>query len=371
MLNDDLTFAGTFLAGYPDMEDWSLPAGLGIYNGNVAVIDVVMQGLFTYDPRIVPPVAVGKGDNLGSQPNQIIVDGDYGYVILSGTDDVKVIDLAAPSTALGNGRMVTNIPARINSGTEKTNPTFGAMLGEKLYVSLTGITGQEGGNQLLEIAPREIDTGVPPATAQALATRALTFSADDLEKDDGAPSNYPSPAGVATASGTIYVALGNLGVVAGIPIPVGPGYLAKVDPVTWTKTLYRMPDECRNPRHLLATADRIYVACPGLYGQGTPTEALVVLDAATMSPIRVTTFPRCGPSDPVDGPDACFTASPGRMTLAGDRLVIADEMSGRLFVTDLDGNVPEGMTAGIKVCELECYTPTWCTQSILDVISIP
>jgi hypothetical protein len=249
------------------------------------------------------------------------------------------------------------------------------MLGDKLYVSLTGFCGGGGGgeHQFLEIAVRELDTSIAPSTPQRLATRALTFLPDELETDPGVSSNAPSPAGVAAANGKLYVALGNLGNMADGTCyePVGPGYLAEVDPETWTKTLHALPKECRNPMHVLGTTDRIYVACPGLYGQGAETEALVVLDAATLNPIRVTTFPRCAPEDPTSGPNACSVASPGKMAIIGDRLVIADTMSGRLFVTDLDGNVPAGMTAGIKVCELECYTPTSCSQSILDVVTIP
>ena len=372
MLDDNLHFGGTFLAGYPGLEEYSLLAGLGIRQGNVSVIDIGMQGLFTYDPRGNPPVAIGPGDNIGAGANSLIIDGDYAYVIISASDLVRVIDLSASATTFGSTRLVTTIPTRIGSGTATMNPTFGTMFDDKLYVSLTGNTsGDPNGSQLIEIAVRDIDTSIAPNNPQILATRSLVFPADELVNDHPANTqNYASPAGVAAANGKLYVALGNLGAVS-VAVPVGPGYLAVVDPVSWTKTLHKMPSACRNPRHVLATTSRVYVACPGLFGAGDPTEALVVLDAATMNPVKVTPFPRCEPSDPTSGPNACFVASPGRMTIADNQLVIADERSGRLFVTDLDGKVPAGMTAGIKVCNLECYIPTECYQSILDVVSIP
>ena len=149
MLDDNLNFGGTFNVGNPGPYEYSLPAGLGVYKGNITVIETFTQRLFTYNPRVTPPAVVGAGDNLGSQPNQIIVDGDYGYVIISGNNIVKVINLAMPSTTYGDQRMVTTIPTRIGSGTESVNPTFGVMHNNKLYVSLTGNTVSSAGNQLL------------------------------------------------------------------------------------------------------------------------------------------------------------------------------------------------------------------------------
>ena len=371
ILDNDLNLWGTFLAGYPGMEEYSLLAGVGIHNKIVYALDIGAQGLFAYDTESLPPVFFGNGDNVGSGANSIIIDGDYAYVIISGSDLIRVIDLAATSTNYGNQRLVTTIPARMGSGTQTTNPTFGTMFNDKLYVSLTGVTAPGGGDKLLEIAVRDIDTTIPPATPQILATRDLDFPASELVVDHpAAPQNYASPAGVAAANGKLYVALGNLGLVS-VPVPVGPGYLAVVDPETWTKTLYVLPDSCRNARHVLATTNRIYVACPGLHGTGDhPIEALVVFDAATMNIINETVFQRCEPGEPTNGPDACFNPAPGRMAIAGNRLIIADERYGRLFITDLDGNVPSEFSEGKKIFDLECNTPTECYQSVLDVIAV-
>jgi len=370
ILDNELNLWGTFIAGYPGLEDYCLPVGLGIYNSKIMVIDAVMQGLFSYNFANNPPNSVGAGDNLGSQPNQIIVDGDYGYVIISGTNTVKVLDLSANSTFFGEQRTVTTIPARLGSGTESTNPTFGTMLGDKLYISLTGITGLTGGNKLLEIAVRNINTSIPPSTPQILATRELAFLPEELLKDPGAPENYPSPAGICSANGKLYVVLGNLGVVGYLPVPVGPGYLAVIDTLTWTKTLHQLPDGCRNPRHVLVTDTLIYVSCAGFYGQGDPTEALVVLDALSMEVVNITIFPDCLPNGTNSGPYTVTPAAPGRMTILGNKLIIADEMTNRLFVTDLNGNIISELNEGIKICNFEYYSPTYCSQSIMDIVSV-
>ncbi|MCL2597060.1 MAG: T9SS type A sorting domain-containing protein [Paludibacter sp.] len=371
VLDNDFNLWGNFSVGYPGLEEYCLPVGLGIYDNKIMVIDVVMQGLFSYDLTTDPPIAVGEGDNLGNQPNQIIVDGDYGYVILSGSDLIKVINLAAPSTAYGNQRMVTTIPARIGSGTERTNPTYGTMYGNKLYVSLTGITGYAGGDKLLEIAVHNIDTNIDATTAQILATRELSFLPSEMSIDVGITSSNPSPAGVAAANGKLYVALGNLAVISGIPKAAGSGYLAVIDTALWTKTLYILPDGCRNPRQVLATDNRIYIACPGYYDELEPNAAaLVVLDAVTMDVVNVTTFPACLPDGTQAGPITAKAAAPGRMTIVENNLVIADENTNRLFVTDLDGNIKSEMSEGIKVCNFMYYSPTEASQAMMDITSL-
>jgi uncharacterized repeat protein (TIGR02543 family) len=370
VLDNDLNLTGNFLVGYPSLEEYSLPAALGLHNNHILVIDVVMTGLFAYDFNTFPPVAVGHGDNLGSQPNEIIVDGNYGYVIVSGSDLIRVIDLTATSTSFGNQRTVTTIPARIGTGTERTNPNYGVVYNDKLYVSLTGLTGMTGGDKILEIAVRDIDPNIPSTTPQILATRELSFPASELQMDPEFSANYSSPAGISAANGKLYVTLGNLGVVSGIPAPVGAGYLAEINIATWTKQIHIMPQGCRNPKHVLATDTRIYVSCAGNYGQGdVQTEALVVLDAITKDIVNVTTFLPSLPNGTESGPVNPTNATPGRLAIAGNRVVIADEMTNRLFVTDLNGTILQGMANGIVICDFKYYTPTWASQAIMDVVS--
>jgi len=123
---------------------------------------------------------------------------------------------------------------------------------------------------------------------------------------------------------------------------------------------------------VLATASRVYVTCLGAFGGGAePWESLVVVDPATNTVLKSTTFPRCDESAVATGPSGCKTAVPGRMAVRNNQLLIGDSNSGRLLVTDLDGN-PIGDP--ITLCPLKCSSadPSTevCYQFVSDVAAL-
>jgi hypothetical protein len=348
------------------------PQALARGADRVLVADTIDNALYRFDPTALPLAKEAGSDLLGHAANQVLVRGQRAFVVNSNDNTIQILDLskAAPAAALPeNGRTVDEIPTTPPGATSASNtsPSFVAFAADRLYVTLVGTCGDAGalgdvaGNRLLEIDVSEIPGKV---------TRELVFRAEDFKKDEAA-ANSPRPSGLAARGSLLYVAIGNLNL--NCVGSAGPGYLAVVDTAaeTLSARTIELPAACRNPAAVLTTEDRIYVTCPGSYGWGaTADEALVVLDAVSEQVLQTTQFPRCAGFE--DGPQACRTAVPGRMTQHGDRLLIADSNAGRLLVTDLDGKIPSGLEQGVHICAPICYGEdnTSCYQFTSDVLSL-
>ena len=339
-------------------------------SGSTALVgDGIDNALYSFDSAVAPMTRTAGGDALGKSFNQVLVKGTRAYAINSGDSDVQVIDLlkAVPSP-LAATRTVDQILTKAGSPASElnTNPYFGAFLGDSLYVTLLGTctgAGDAAGNRLLEL-----DTSVIPGKV----SRELHFNAADYDKDAGVTANSPRPAGLAVVGKKIYVAIGNLN--PSCFGSAGPGYVAVVDSVTMTVTRnVKLPAECRNPGFIATAGTRVYVSCAGSYGFGAGIEeALSVIDSTTDAVVKTTTFPRCGPADPFDGPNACKTAVPGRLAIRGTRVYVADNNAGRIFTTDLDGKIVPGTEKGKTICPLKCDAQGMnCYQFTSDVSAAP
>lgn len=347
------------------------PQSMAYGAGKVLVGDALGNVLYSVDPASLPLAKAAGSDRLDTVFNHVVVRGEKAYAVSSGDNVVQVIDLAkATPAAVGDtGRTVDEIPMSLATppAAQNTNPSFAAFAGDKLYVTLLGTcdpAGDAAGNRLLEL-----DVSAVPGKV----TRELVFHAADYEKDAGATANSPRPAGLAAVGAKLYVAIGNLN--SNCWGNAGPGYLAVVDTAAdpMTSTALKLPDQCRNPGFVVASATRVYVSCLGSYGSAaTVQEALVVLDPATNAVLTTTTFKRC--DDPYEvGPAACKTAVPGRMALHGNQLLVGDNNAGRLLVTDLDGHLVSGLEAGVDLCPLKCPngdTTKTCYQFVGDVTAI-
>lgn len=346
------------------------PQALARGADRVLVADAVDNALYGFDPSSSPLAKAAGADRLGKAASQLLVKNGRAYVVNTGDNTVQVIDLnkAAPAE-IDASRTIDEIATKVGNPASEANtaPAFAAFAGDRLFVSLTGScypdpdAGHQAGNRLLEI-----DVSTTPGTLG----RELVFDAADYERDEGVAASSPRPAGVAARGTTLYVAIGNLN--PNCFGSAGPGYLAVVDTAAATLTArnIKLPAPCRNPAYVLASETRVYVSCLGSYGGGAqPEEALVVLDAATEEIVATTVFPRCESFE--DGPNACRTAVPGRLSLHGDRLLVADNNAGRILVTDLDGAVPAGFEQGVQICGPKCYGEnTDCYQFTADVLSI-
>ncbi|HEY3448291.1 MAG TPA: hypothetical protein VGK67_18185 [Myxococcales bacterium] len=347
------------------------PQSIAYGEGQVLVADTIDNALYSVDPKATPIARAAGADRLSKMVNFVAVKGTKAYAVCSGDNVVQVLDLTKPAPASGVAatRTLDEIPtsAATPPAPQNTNPSFAAFAGDKLYVTLLGTcdaTGDAAGNRLLEM---------DVSTVPGKVTRELVFAAGDYAKDAGAAANSPRPAGLAAVGTKLYVAIGNL--LPGCVGSAGPGYLAVVDTAAnpMTSKAVLLPDSCRNPGFVLATATRVYVTCLGAYGSAATTqEALVVLDPATDAVLKTTTFARC--ADPFQtGPAACKTVVPGRMALRGDKLLIADNNAGRLLVTDLEGTVAAGFESGVELCPLKCPNDDpskSCFQFIGDVAAI-
>lgn len=346
------------------------PQALARSGARLLAADALDNALYRFAPQAAPLAKEPGSDRLGHAANQVVVREGRAYVVNSTDNTVQVLDLsrAAPAAEQPDtSRTVDEIPTKPleAASAANTSPSFAAFAADKLYVTLVGTcdaAGDLAGNRILELDVAQVPGAI---------TRELVFRAEDFEKDEGVAANSPRPSGIATRGSTLYVAVGNLN--PSCVGSAGPGYLAIVDTsaAKLAARTIKLPATCRNPAAVLATAERIYVTCPGSYGWGaSPDEALLVLDAATEQVLSATRFPRCPTVE--DGPEACRTAVPGRMTLHGERLLIADSNAGRLLVTDLDGNVPTGLEKGVNLCAPICYgeNNTGCYQYTSDVLSL-
>lgn len=348
------------------------PQSIASHGGKLLVADGIDNALYRYTRA---PLAREEGfDRLGKSVNQVLIEGDRAYTINSADNNVQVIDISRPlptgdqEKTVNTVAQIPTVPPSLESA-ENTFPYFGAFAGGKLYVTLYGncidaAAGHDAGNRLLEI---DVD-------GEGSVGRELVFDAADYGRDDGVTENSPRPAGVAAVGSRLFVAIGNLQL--NCFGAAGPGYVAVVETsgeaLTLTKNI-ELPGECRNPGAVASHGGRVYVSCGGAYGFApTVQESLVVIDAETEKVINTTTFSRCSPTDPFDGPDACRTAVPGRVTVLGDRLYIADNNAGRLLVTDLDGNKIPGTEDGIAICPLKCDDEGQnCYQFTADVHAAP
>ncbi len=181
----------------------------------------------------------------------------------------------------------------------------------------------------------------------------IAFDAALLTRDAAAEANAARPAGVAALGGKLFVALGNLTV--DCMQPAGPGYLAVVDLANAPEEgeagydLIELPEGCRNPQNVLGweAGERVFVACAGEFGWGaTPSEALVAVDASSGQALFTTRL-GCGADE-----SACVAATPGKMAMAGDWLLVGDASSGRLFAVDpMTGAVDPARPDGIHLCD--------------------
>ncbi|MBI5544633.1 MAG: hypothetical protein HY901_12140 [Deltaproteobacteria bacterium] len=349
------------------------PQSIGFGGGRILVADAMDNVLYRLDPQASPVTKEAGGDGLDKAANQLLVRGDRAYVVSSLDNVVQVIDLtkAAPLD-ISDARSIDEIPTSAAEplAPENTNPSFAAFAGDKLYVTLLGTcdaSGDAAGNRLLEL---------DVSTVPGKATRELVFNANDYLKDSGAAANSPRPAGLAAVGTRLFVAIGNLN--PGCVGTAGPGYLAVVDTAAdpMTSQAIQLPDECRNPGFVLASADRVYVSCGGTYGPDwlpQDRQAVVVLDptADPVALVKTVTFATCADRAET-GPAACKVVVPGRLALHGQKLLIADNNAGRLMVTDLDGNMVPGFESGVSLCPLSCPmgdSSQVCSQYTSDVFA--
>ncbi len=334
------------------------PQSLALHGNTLLVASTLDNALYSFDSASAPPARTGAGgDKLGQAVNQLLVKGDRAYALNSLDNSVQVLELTRPvPTAIGNERTIDEVATLFNGKSEKSNPTFGAFIGEHLFVSLLGPYPADAteGNALIEL---------DFSGSAGKVVRQLAFTTEGM-KADAETATVPAPAGIAADGSRLFVALGNLSSADFSP-PGGPGYLAVVETSGGELQLtakLELPAACRNASFVLRHERRIYVSCLGSYGYGG--EAIVTLDADALQVLNTTILQPCGEEE-MD----CLPATPGRMTYSRGRIVVADSTAGRLFALDLEGKVFPGFEKGVTICEPTCGDG-YCFAMTSDVLSV-
>lgn len=286
----------------------------------------------------------------GAVPNQVLVDGDFVYVVNAQSSTLQVARRGAGD---GDAGLVLTTVQELVFGTN-TFPQGAAKVGSALWVPLYGGYGSgtaDAGQRVLEV---NVENPASPTVTGEVSLKNL-----DLKAFDGG-TPVARPFAIVAQRGQLYVALNNFNAECNpICVPGGPGLLAKIDPTTKAVTVIDLgADACLNPQWVATMGDALVVSCGGqaVYtGQdfvltSVARAGVVVLDGtdrrvATWAPVA----PSCG-----DG-GVCPLFLPGRFAVKGSSVFLGDQNAGRLVVLDFaDGGLVErrgpARNDGLAVC---------------------
>lgn len=275
-----------------------------------------------------------KESTVGRAPNQVVVRDPYVYVINSATNSLQVLRRTTPPAATPtNG---TRFPGGMDFAPEatldlgsNTNPWALAVLGNEMFITLYGnLQGDaSAGGRVARVSilnpdrPRLAGTIALP-TGQAL-------------RPFPGRNPVPTPSGITTRNGKLYVALNNLD--PADYAPGGPGLLAIITPDSGAVELRELP-QCLNPGWVAPVGQRLVVSCSGRarYDSsfnlvGVEQTGLVLLNAQDEV---VSTLALACPQ----GDSSCALPAAGRFAVVGNRVYVGDTNAGRLFTADVEGD---------------------------------
>lgn len=308
----------------------------------------------------------GRALRTGAVPNQLLVDGEWLYVVNAESGTLQVVRRGADD---GDAGLVLSTVQELPFGAN-TFPQALVKTGSSVWVPLYGgygATNADAGQRVLEV-----DISVPssPRVVNEVSLKNLDLHAFD----GGQPVARPFSA--TTAHGQVYVALNNFNAdCSPLCVPGGPGLLARIEPSTRAVTVIDLgADACLNPQWVAPLAGGLAVSCGGqaVYAGANYTlvsvdkAGLVVLDAQDR---RVATWAPTPPTCPDAG--TCPLFLPGRFSVKGSTVFLGDQNAGRLAVLDLvDGGVVErrgpARNDGLAVCPLN---PMSGIANISDVVT--
>lgn len=307
----------------------------------------------------------GRSLATGAVPNQVLVDGDFVYVVNAQSGTLQVARRGAGD---GDAGVPLSTVQELVFGAN-TFPQALAKVGSALWVPLYGGYGAgsaDAGQRVIEV--NVADPLNPRATAE------VSLKALDLKAFDGGVS-VARPFAAVTHRGSVYVALNNFAPDCNpLCVPGGPGLLAKIDPTTKAASIIDLgADACLNPQWVASLGDALAVSCGGAAhytGQNFVLTSLsqagvVVLDSSDR---RVATWAPAAPSCGDAG--ACPLFLPGRFAVKGSTLFLGDQNAGRLVVLDFaDGGLSErrgpARNDGLEVCPV---SPTSGVANVSDVL---
>jgi hypothetical protein len=286
----------------------------------------------------------------GAVPNQVLVDGDFVYVVNAQSSTLQVARRGAGD---GDAGLVLTTVQEFVFGAN-TFPQGAAKVGRSLWVPLYGGYGAN----TADAGQRVIEVNVENPTSPR-ATAEVSLKNLDLKAFDGG-TPVARPFAIVAQRGQLYVALNNFNAECNpICVPGGPGLLAKIDPTTRAVTVIDLgADACLNPQWVATMGDALVVSCGGranYTGQdfvltSVSQAGVVVLDATDR---RVATWAPAAPSCGDAG--VCPLFLPGRFAVKGSSVFLGDQNAGRLVVLDFaDGGLVErrgpARNDGLAVC---------------------
>lgn len=333
------------------------PQALASMQGRVLSADGTDQRLYqaTLSSGDITWKQASRSNRTGSVPNQVLVDGTLVYVANAGSGTLQVLQVNGSVTSdvriddagvAGEVPLVTiaELPLGMN-----TYPQGMVKVGSSLWVPLYGGYGAEpslAGQKVLEI------TVADPRAPSVVNT--VDLSTLDLKAFDGG-STAARPWAITTHQGALYVVLNNLE--ASTYAPAGPGFLARIDPVSRAVTLVDLgADVCLNPQSVAEAASGLVVSCGGLAQYTGPAMALVGAEHSGLVLLDANDR-RVAQWSPwaCDGDAGCAPMLPGRLAVLNNRVFLADQNAGRILAFDFtDGGLTEERV--IQACTVSSTT---------------
>lgn len=276
---------------------------------------------------------------VGSVPNQLLVELPYVYVVNAGTGSLQVLKQGVDA---GVVTLTEGVAAELTLGTVaelplgmNTFPQGMTKVGNTLWIPLYGGMGEAGADagqelQLVNVASPEVPV---------LEGRVSLKNVDLLAFDGGAP--VARPFSITQQNGEVYVALNNLN--AATYAVEGPGLLARVNPADAGVQIIDLgAAECLNPQSVTTVGDSLAVSCGGraVYDTNFALESVTAAGVVLVkNGARTAVW-----NSTCSGVDAgsCAWLLPGRMTVSGTKLLVADQNAGRVVVLEAgDGGLTE------------------------------
>jgi hypothetical protein len=261
------------------------------------------------------PFAAAPGTpRTGKAPNAVVAALPHVYVVNATSGTLQVLEDRADGLTT-----VAELPLGPN-----TFPEGLARLGDRGYLPLYGgfgASGAAGGQAIVEV-----DLARPEAPREL---RRLSLERLDLESFDGGAA-VARPFALVAHRGMLYAALNNLH--PDSYTPAGPGLLARVDPVTGEVSKVPLGADCLNAGWVASDGARLFVSCQGRVSYSAPDFSAARVEAAGV--VAVEDEGVTARWSVACGEESCRAVLPGRLAILGERLLVADQNGGRLFLLE-------------------------------------
>jgi hypothetical protein len=289
----------------------------------------------------------GRAIMTGSVPNQLLVDGDLVYLVNAASGTLQVIARGPPD---GDAGLALSTVNELVLG-PNTYPEGLVKVGTSLWVPLYGGVGAASaalGQRVVEVDITE------PRNPRVIHEVSLT-GIDLKPFDGGAP--VARPWAITALDGDVFVALNNLD-----PVdyrPLGPGLVARINPLTRALRVLDLGASCLNPQWVAPLGGLLAVTCGGRASFDMQTFRLLAIEGAGAVVIDVDgrRLAQWQP-EPVRCADAasCPLFLPGRFAVVGQSLFVADQNAGQVAVLDASDAGLTLRRALLPMCPLDSVT---------------